>query len=180
MRGVALRRAPGRELVEGRRLGQSLVGGHLGEEASATIISSDQDLYQCLCPWVDIFHPGKELVTKADFFAEYGVLPEEWPQVKAIMGDTSDDIPGVRGVGLGYTLKYMRGELREHTKAYQKIEAGVDLWTKNLDLVKLPFPNTPVFPIASDEVTQESWDRVTGDLGMGSLIGGKKSDRRAE
>ena len=37
--------------------------------------------------------------TPAELYEEYGVTPEEFVDLKALMGDTSDNIPGAKGIG---------------------------------------------------------------------------------
>lgn len=66
------------------------------------IISGDKDLKQCLGPNVFMWDPGsreERLVSVADFEAENGVTPAQWPDVQALVGDASDNIPGVPGIG---------------------------------------------------------------------------------
>lgn len=66
------------------------------------IVSGDKDLKQCLAPDVIMWDPGvkdEKILTMADFEAESGVSPAQWPDVQAIVGDSSDNIPGVPGIG---------------------------------------------------------------------------------
>ncbi len=66
------------------------------------IVGADKDLRQCLQEQVWLWDPaGKEekLTSAADFTQETGLLPSQWPDVQALMGDTSDNIPGVPGIG---------------------------------------------------------------------------------
>lgn len=66
------------------------------------IISGDKDLKQCLGPNVFMWDPGsreERLVTMTEFEAENGVTPAQWPDVQALVGDASDNIPGVPGIG---------------------------------------------------------------------------------
>lgn len=66
------------------------------------IISGDKDLKQCLAPDVLMWDPGSKedkLLTMSDFEAENGVSPASWPDVQALTGDSSDNIPGVPGIG---------------------------------------------------------------------------------
>ncbi|MDR2504422.1 MAG: DNA polymerase I [Deltaproteobacteria bacterium] len=67
-----------------------------------TILGADKDLRQCLGPRVSIWDPaGKEgkLLTLRDFEREQGFAPEYWPDYQALLGDASDNIPGVPGIG---------------------------------------------------------------------------------
>lgn len=71
-------------------------------EHPVIIVSGDKDLKQCLCPNVYMWDPAskeEKLVSEADFTAESGVTPAQWPDVQALIGDTSDNIPGVPGIG---------------------------------------------------------------------------------
>lgn len=71
-------------------------------EHPVIIVSSDKDLKQCLGPNVYMWDPAskeEKLVSEADFTAESGVTPAQWPDVQALIGDTSDNIPGVPGIG---------------------------------------------------------------------------------
>lgn len=71
-------------------------------EHPVIIVSGDKDLKQCLGPNVYMWDPAskeEKLVSEADFTAESGVTPGQWPDVQALIGDTSDNIPGVPGIG---------------------------------------------------------------------------------
>lgn len=70
------------------------------------IVSGDKDLLQLLDDNITMKNPktraGKTTVdtyTPADLYEEYGVTPEEFVDLKALMGDTSDNIPGAKGIG---------------------------------------------------------------------------------
>ncbi len=71
-------------------------------EMPVIIVGADKDLRQCLNDKVWLWDPaGKEekLTSAADFTQETGLTPSQWPDVQALMGDTSDNIPGVPGIG---------------------------------------------------------------------------------
>ena len=68
------------------------------------IYSGDKDLFQLLGPGVRIFYPKrgvteKQIVTAETMKEDYGLAPEQWADYKALRGDPSDNIPGVKGVG---------------------------------------------------------------------------------
>ena len=70
------------------------------------IVSGDRDLLQLLDDNITMKNPktraGKTTVdtyTPAELYEEYGVTPEEFVDLKALMGDTSDNIPGAKGIG---------------------------------------------------------------------------------
>ena len=71
-----------------------------------TILSGDRDLLQLATDKVLVRIPktkaGKTTVENyydKDVMAEYGVTPLEFIEMKGLMGDTSDNIPGVQGIG---------------------------------------------------------------------------------
>ncbi len=67
---------------------------------SICIVSSDKDLKQLLSDRVFIYDALKnKLITKTMFEAENGIKPEEYRYVLALMGDASDNIPGIKGIG---------------------------------------------------------------------------------
>lgn len=86
------------------------------------IIGADKDFKQCLRPEVLLWDPvgrDEKATTLEAFRAETGLLPEQWPDVQAVIGDTSDNIPGVPGVGWKTAAKVFRQfpnleAIREH------------------------------------------------------------------
>lgn len=65
------------------------------------IISSDHDFEQLITRHVEVLHPmGKNIIKDVQFVIDnYGVTPEKMPEVMAITGDPTDNIPGIEGVG---------------------------------------------------------------------------------
>jgi DNA polymerase I len=79
-----------------------------------TIVSSDKDFYQLLGPRVNILQAHSksssvyEFMTTIKFESAYGFNPSCWPDMRAMMGDSSDNIPGVRGVGETHATRLIR------------------------------------------------------------------------
>lgn len=90
------------------------------------IMSADQDYYQLLrdpAPGLGPVRvlntarrPGSRLIGPADVAARYGVAPAQYADFRALCGDPSDNLPGVRGIGVktaatllagGLTLEYL-------------------------------------------------------------------------
>ncbi len=74
------------------------------EGAEVVIVSPDKDFQQLLSPLVSIFRPahrGEEFdpITPDTFREKYGLEPEQFIDVLALMGDASDNVPGVPGIG---------------------------------------------------------------------------------
>ena len=68
----------------------------------ATIVSSDKDLLQLISDKVDVKllkQSGHIMMTKSEFIKTYQVPPIRMIDLKALMGDSSDHIPGVKGIG---------------------------------------------------------------------------------
>ena len=68
----------------------------------ATIVSSDKDLLQLVNEQVDmklLKQKGYIRYNPISFFAEYKIEPVRIIDLKALAGDTSDNIPGVKGIG---------------------------------------------------------------------------------
>lgn len=74
-------------------------------KAQVLVVSSDKDLFQIVGKHVGMLRPlrgGKgdyEHLDSNGVAATFGVIPEQVPEVLALMGDSSDNIPGVAGIG---------------------------------------------------------------------------------
>jgi DNA polymerase I len=72
----------------------------LKADFNVTIVSSDKDLMQLVQPGLDLLDTMKnQRIDRAEVIEKFGVPPEKVGEVLALMGDTADNIPGVRGVG---------------------------------------------------------------------------------
>jgi len=83
----------------------------LDKNFDATIISSDHDLLQLISDAVEMkLLKSKDYVryNKNSFFEEYGIEPARVVDLKALQGDSSDNIPGVRGIGEKTALKLLQ------------------------------------------------------------------------
>ena len=72
------------------------------EETESYILTGDRDLLQLIDSKISVLLAGNSdtaLMKRDEFFAKYGIEPEEFVDMKALMGDSSDNIPGVSGVG---------------------------------------------------------------------------------
>ena len=70
------------------------------EKREAIVISSDKDLMQLVNDHVRMYDPAKsKFVEEEDIFKKFGVGADKVREVQALMGDSSDNIPGVAGFG---------------------------------------------------------------------------------
>jgi DNA polymerase-1 len=66
----------------------------------ALIISSDKDLMQLIRPGISMQDPLKQKpIGPADVMEKFGVPPEKLIDAQALMGDSVDNVPGVKGIG---------------------------------------------------------------------------------
>ena len=73
----------------------------LKEGAKVTIVSSDKDLMQLYKKNVRIYDPMKnKFITEEDVIKKFGVDSSKVIDVQALAGDSSDNVPGVPGIGV--------------------------------------------------------------------------------
>ena len=73
----------------------------LAAGAKATIVSSDKDLMQLYKKDVRIYDPMKnKFISEDDVKNKFGVKPNKVVDVQSLAGDTSDNVPGVPGIGV--------------------------------------------------------------------------------
>ncbi|WP_026689638.1 5'-3' exonuclease [Alteribacter aurantiacus] len=88
------------------------------------IYSNDKDLFQLLGPNVSqIINRKKEEIVYTNnlFEEEFGIKSAQWVDVKALLGDRSDNIPGCPGIGEKSALPLIQ-EYGSIDKVYEKIE----------------------------------------------------------
>jgi DNA polymerase-1 len=133
------------------------------------IVSSDTDLYQLLGPTTVIYNLGRKAgYTARDFMAEYGVTPVQWVEVKSLVGDSSDGIDGVPGVGPKTAVKFI---LRKASKpACVKIMGFMSVLERNRRLITLPWPGCDPGPVRPSRLDEGEFRRVCAEWGLGSLM----------
>ena len=63
------------------------------------ILTADKDLYQLLSDRIHVLHPEGYLITPAWLWEKHGLRPDQWADYRALTGDESDNLPGVKGIG---------------------------------------------------------------------------------
>ncbi|OGD09760.1 hypothetical protein A2397_01700 [Candidatus Amesbacteria bacterium RIFOXYB1_FULL_44_23] len=176
--------------------------GTLGVQASATdefevvIITGDRDLMQLVNDKVSLYMPKKglsdtELVDKGSVVERMGVNPDQIVDYKALVGDSSDNYPGVPGIGPKTAIDLIRN-YSSFSNIYnnlEKIKESVKLkladgyeagkLSEQLATIRIDVPVT----LKTDECvlpTSQKITEVLQELGYKSLIkriGGKVSDK---
>jgi DNA polymerase I len=81
----------------------------------AVIVSGDKDLYQLVGPGIHLLNPGRggpagvepEWVDETNAREKFGIPPERIPDYLALIGDSSDNVPGAPGVGPKTAVKLL-------------------------------------------------------------------------
>jgi DNA polymerase-1 len=81
-----------------------LVSSYASEDLPVRVVSNDRDLLQLVAPYTRVLSAGAKFAdlkewTLQSFADEYGFSPCWLPDYKALAGDSSDEIPGVPGLG---------------------------------------------------------------------------------
>jgi DNA polymerase-1 len=71
--------------------------------ADVTIVAGDKDLMQLVRPGINMYDPmpgNERRIGPEEVKEKFGVPPEKVPEVQALVGDTTDNVPGVPGIGV--------------------------------------------------------------------------------
>lgn len=112
------------------------------------IYSADQDFLQLVNKRITVYSPiKKKFYRPQDVYNQYGLYPQNFITMKCLMGDKSDNLPGVKGLGPKKLMKYFpelasnkKFTLNEaYNKATEKVEehgiyGNVHLFKKQLEI----------------------------------------------
>ncbi len=116
------------------------------------IVTKDKDLHQLVNDKVQIYDYQKdEVIDREKVYEKFGLYPEYIPDMLALMGDTSDNIPGIAGIG-PKTAKTLLDEYKNldnifanvenlKGKTKEKVMQGKESAYMSRELVKLFFIN---------------------------------------
>ncbi len=137
----------------------------------ATIVTADRDFFQLVRPGVTVMFNRKGIsdIVRYDEDAvteRYGITPAQYLDFVALKGDTSDNIPGVPGVGDKTAAKLVHQfgsveELVAHTdmlkgKQKENVEASADRLGLNKELARI---DTDIeLPVSPDDCVMGEWD----------------------
>ena len=75
----------------------------LEAKADVTIVAGDRDLMQLVRPGITMYDPmpgNERRIGREEVIERFGVPPEKVPDVQALIGDSTDNVPGVPGIGV--------------------------------------------------------------------------------
>ena len=120
------------------------------------IISSDKDFIQLCDDKTVLIRPGKneEVLNKNKVIEDYGIHPRNFAWARAIVGDKSDNLDGVKGLGLAtvskrfsflsenkdYGLKDILTHAKKNkdkVKAFQKVAENEEIIASNYEIMQL-------------------------------------------
>jgi DNA polymerase-1 len=143
----------------------------LEQGSQVTIVSSDKDLMQLVGPGVIMFDAMKNKIIGPDEVIEkFGVSPNRVIDVQSLAGDSSDNVPGVKGIGIKTaaqlineygdldTLLERANEIKQ-TKRREKLIEDADLARISRQLVTLK-NDVPVKNNLSDFAVRETKGEV--------------------
>ena len=149
-----------------------------------TIVSSDKDFLQLVDNTVEVYAPvKKKTFNKDNIFNELKVLPENYNMVKALLGDNSDNLQGVKGLGIKTIIAEFPKLLTEKTNldyiykiAEEKLE-GKKIFAKiihNWDKVNTNFELMNLHQTVLDEKEKQYVNSVLSsvkpDLQIGAFL----------
>lgn len=156
-------------------------------DASFTVVSSDQDLYQLLDFCNMYLNKKQQVYTKDDFKEEYGIEPNLWSEVKAIAGCSTDAVPGLEGVGEKSVAQYFSGQLKMTSTKYAKIKDAINeskfdpdksIVVRNRKLVELPMKGFPGVDLVSDiKIDISQFRNICTNFGFRSFLTGDIYDK---
>jgi 5'-3' exonuclease len=106
------------------------------------IFTCDQDILQCVTNKVKVrlFNTAKKVtdMSPADVQEKWGVKPQHVALVKALCGDSSDNIKGIRGIGPKTAAKIVCDSygVLDNILKHPKVEGSKDKVKANLDLIR--------------------------------------------
>ncbi len=127
------------------------------EGYEVAIMTGDKDMMQLVSEHISVYKrntktKSDDIITPTTFYEKYGLEPSQMRDLLGLMGDTSDNIPGIKGVGEKTALKLLHTyqtieNLKEHAseisgkmgeKIREGIQAGLD--SKKIATILMDIP----------------------------------------
>lgn len=190
-----------RELVQTLNIAEVEMPGFEADDLIATLarrganaglevwcVTGDKDYFQLVTDQIGIYHISQgskgEKMRSAEVLAKFGVRPDQVVDKLALMGDSSDNIPGVPGIGpktadtllaqFGTLDKVLAGSAQISAKGVrEKISTNAQLAILSRELVSLHADaplDLPVESLARKTFDTQSVTRLFSDLEFSSLL----------
>ena len=92
------------------------------DELDVMVVSHDKDLYQLINEHTYLFDPIKKTrIDEKTCIEKYGVSPSQFTDFQSIVGDSSDNVPGVKGIGIKGASKLLN-EFKTLDKIFDNID----------------------------------------------------------
>jgi 5'-3' exonuclease len=123
---------------------------HYYKQRQIVIYSGDHDLHQCVNSRISIFHPKREVMQEKEVLELWGIPIEQIPKYKALVGDTTDNIKGLYGIGdkrAKRLLPFMTDGAMPFAapwpsepidKWFKAVRDSLNIYERNLKLVTIP------------------------------------------
>jgi len=139
-------------------------------DVQKVVLTSDRDMLQLIDDKTVVYSPTKKVYwTYFEMVDKMKILPENYIFVKALMGDNSDNVDGIKGIGEKTALKLFPfisekptslEEIRQHcianAKPATKYQSILDQWDRVLENVKLMQLSSPIISPNSARVIRIS------------------------
>jgi len=150
--------------------------------ATSTIVSSDKDLMQLVNDRVVMYDTMKDKkIGRAEVIEKFGVPPDKVIEVQALIGDSTDNVPGVAGVGpkAAAVLISELGSLDEIFKLKAKPEALDEKLTRRLSQLQSEIDQLAGGPIKISSATEIA-KVLQSKFGIKDLPADKKGNPSAD
>ena len=164
-----------RENYEADDIIASLADQGAAQGFEVLIVSGDRDTFQLIQEEVTILYPVKGVMNLARMndaavVEKYGIHAKQYPDLAALVGETSDNLPGIPGVGPKTAAKWLQqyGDLASILKAAEEISGKVgeslrehrELVVRNRKLnhlvrdldIGMPFESFAMKPVEEDNL----------------------------
>jgi len=142
------------------------------EKLDVYILTGDKDMCQVVSPYVKLYDSMKEKITgEKEVKEKFGIPPKQFPEIIALMGDASDNIPGAPGVGEKTAVKLLKefGDLDsiiknheqiKNTRARNAVANNLDSIRMSLDLATIHLDIDLALSVADLKVAEPDWKQL--------------------
>jgi DNA polymerase-1 len=137
------------------------------------IVTGDKDMCQSVSPAIKLYDTMKDKLTEEkDVIERFGVEPSRFPEIIALMGDASDNIPGARGIGEKTAIRLLKefGSLDRLLEKYDEIKnaKAKKAVSENVENIKLSRELATIHPDVPLDISikdlrkgEPDWDKLT-------------------